>query len=381
MIKKVVIYGAGNAGKHLYSESKKIKELNVIAFIDNKIEGLIDNIPIYDSKHFWNKQESIDEVYITAGGQKTLRFMIEDCRENVPNADLYIIYDIAGKNKLELTQDAHWNERWVRKLFFSQEKPSLHYFEVPITDNCNLNCKGCLFASNLSVCDRKSQDVPLESLKNDAKRMSELFYDVPWIRILGGEPLMHPDIIQILEYYRQCFPCSEIDLCTNGLLIPKMEDNFWACIKKNRISIHVSGYKPVYKMLNRIDAILKEHAIEYVILKRDRFFKYYTESDIHDMNWNFDNCIASGCYEVYRGNIFTCSAVIAFQRFNNSLNMNYILTEGKDYFALNSEADAFKIKQKLESPSNVCKYCDVKNSQSFEWKYSGTELVKEDFLL
>lgn len=132
----------------------------------------------------------------------------------------------------------------IRKLRFSKEKPSLSYFEVPITDSCNLNCKGCLFASNMT---KGIQHIRFDTLVKDARRMSELFYDIPWIRILGGEPLMPPNITEILRTYREYFPDSEVDLCTNGLLIPSMRETFWDCIKKERILIHISGYEPVYR--------------------------------------------------------------------------------------------------------------------------------------
>ena len=187
-----------------------------------------------------------------------------------------MMHDIAGKCHIPLFNDRGMIETRIRKLRFSDKKPSLSYFEVPITDICNLNCKGCLFASNL-VQKEKIEHVSFTELEQDAKRMSELFYDIPWIRILGGEPLMHPDIIEIFKSYRKYFPDSEIDLCTNGLLIPKMSREFWDTVKQERISIHISGYKPVYHMLDKIDKILKAEKIPYAILKREKFLKYYTK--------------------------------------------------------------------------------------------------------
>ncbi len=47
---------------------------------------------------------------------------------------------------------------------------------MPITDKCNLNCKGCLFACNALGGD---EHIEKKQIINDAKRMSELFCDVP----------------------------------------------------------------------------------------------------------------------------------------------------------------------------------------------------------
>ena len=221
---------------------------------------------IYPAKHFFDLEskrcEKVDAIFIAVGAQKTLKFMIDMCKENgVEN--IYVMHDIVGKCHLTVFDEKGMMiERRIRKLKFSEIKPSLAYFEVPITESCNLNCKGCLFASNIT---KGTQHINLDELIKDAKRMAELFYDVPWIRILGGEPLMHPNIVEVLKCYRQYFPDSEIDLCTNGLLLHQMRNEFWECIKNEKISIHISGYKPTYQMLGKIERVKEEQGIPYVI--------------------------------------------------------------------------------------------------------------------
>lgn len=379
-VMKISIFGAGSAGKYLCDEIMlNTNEITVLAFVDNFVEGKYRNICIYKPDEFFScVAKEVDAIFIAAGAQKTLKTMIDICLKN-DFSNLYMMHDIAGKCRLPLFRNGAVIDSRIRKLRFSEEKPSLHYFEVPVTDNCNLNCKGCLFASNLIS---NVSHVPYEDLWKDARRMSELFYDVPWIRILGGEPLMHPNIIEILECYREYFPDSEVDLCTNGLLIPKMEEKFWECIKKNRISIHVSGYKPTYAQLNRIDVILREREIPYVILKREKFLKYYTSKPENDMENSFQECIASGCYEVYRGKISSCSAVIAFEHFNEKFHSEYVITEEEDWFDIQKEGfDAWKVKKKLEMPSYCCKYCNVNKMVSFDWDYSPKDVELDDFLV
>ena len=377
---KIVIFGAGKAGKYLYDEiAEKAKNIEVVGFLDSFLEGKYKGKKIYHPNVFFDTVKlDIDAVFIAAGAQKTLKTMINACRENDID-QLYMMHDIAGKCRLPLFDEKGMIETRIRKLRFSNQKPSLSYFEVPITDNCNLNCKGCLFASNMT---QGVQHVNLNDLEKDAKRMSELFFDVPWIRILGGEPLMHPNIIEILKSYRRYFPDSEIDLCTNGLLIPRMKKNFWDCIKRERISIHVSGYKPTYDMLDKIDKILREQHIPYVILKRETFLKYYTNIPNHDMKRSFERCSASGCYEVYRGRLSTCSAVIAFEKFNTTFGTSYMITENEDWFNIhNSEINPWKIKEKLESPSCLCKYCSDTKTEIFEWEYNSKRIELSDYII
>lgn len=376
---KIVIFGSGNAGKFLFNEiSNNSEDIEVIAFLDNFAYGDYKGKRIYRPEDFFDIYGMIDAVFIAAGAQKTLKTMIDICLEN-KIYDIYMMHDIAGKCHLPLFDETGMIETRIRKLKFSKEKPSLSYFEVPITDCCNLNCKSCLFASNLV---QGAQHVDIKILRQDADRMSQLFFDIPWIRILGGEPLMHPDIIEVLQLYRKYFPESEIDLCTNGLLISKMNYEFWNCIRKERISIHISGYKPVYHLLNQIDSILKEQQVPYAILRRDKFLKYYTKESTNDMQKSFEKCIASGCYEVYKGRISTCSAVIAFEKFNDIFKTKYQITENEDWFDIhNPKLDAWEVKKKLESPSFACKYCSDSVRESFEWDYSSKSPLLDDYLL
>lgn len=376
---KIAIYGAGYAGQYLYDQIlENSNDIQVICFIDNYVTGTYRGCVIKTAKNFWNSKKNIEAIIVTAGAQKTLRLMINECRAN-DIEEIYMLHDIAGKKHLTLFDDKGvlLSDR-VRKLEFSKEKPSLHYFEVPVTDNCNLNCKGCLFASNIT---KGEKHVPYDVIESDAKRMAELFYDVPWIRILGGEPLMHPDINKILCCYRETFPKSEIDLCTNGLFIPKMNEEFWSCVKENRVSIHVSGYKPTYNILNKIDAKLSEHGLPYVILKRDNFLKYYTVTSDNDMKENFEKCIASACYEVYRGKLSSCSGVIAFEKFNEIFATEYDIKKDEDYFEIHSSTlNADEIKRRLEMSSNICKYCNVSKMKSFEWNHTSV-LRLEDYIV
>lgn len=379
-MEKIVIFGAGKAGRFLFDQIvSESKNYTVVVFLDSFLTGNYRGIEIMTPQLFFESSKiEYDAIFLAAGAQKSLKTMIKICR-NYQVENIYMMHDIAGKCCLPVFEGGKISERYIRKLRFSSEKPSLAYFEVPITDNCNLNCKGCLFASNVTDGVRH---VPLENIEQDAKRMSELFYDVPWIRILGGEPLMHPDIKEVLECYRMNFPDSEIDLCTNGLLIPKMGKEFWECMRNNRISIHVSGYKPTYSIMKQIEYILREQNIPFAVLRREQFDKYYTIDGSNQIQKSYQKCSASGCYEVYRGRISTCSAMIAFEKFNEQFGTDYELIEDEDWFDIhNPEVNAWNIYRKLDGPSQMCRYCSDSKTETFPWEYSYGKLSIDDFVV
>lgn len=276
--------------------------IEVIGFGDNFAEGEYRQKPIYKVEKILKEyNKKIDAIFIAAGAQKTVKFMIDIALvRNIK--EIYMLHDIAGKCELSPFDDnGDMIPSRLRKIGFSDKRPTLPYYEVPVTDRCNLNCKGCLFGCNALS---NGADIEYVQIEKDVRRIKELFYDIPWIRILGGEPLMHPRIIYILKMYRKTFPSTKIDLCTNGLLIPKMPREFFDVLKNEHISIHVSGYKPTYNILDKVDEIFKSYDLDYTILKRDSFSKYYTLEVDKDMISNYSQCIASGCRELYRGRLF-----------------------------------------------------------------------------
>lgn len=80
-------------------------------------------------------------------------------------------------------------------------RPSL-FFDIEVTEHCNLNCKSC--GSFAPLADEEYIDI--DELDRDLRRLSELSDgEVHHINILGGEPLLHPEIARIVEMVRHYF--------------------------------------------------------------------------------------------------------------------------------------------------------------------------------
>jgi organic radical activating enzyme len=62
------------------------------------------------------------------------------------------------------------------------------------------------------------------------------------VRIMGGEPLLHPHLETILHETRHHWTDSRIELITNGLLLPKMKPSLYETIKEVRAAVTVSKH-------------------------------------------------------------------------------------------------------------------------------------------
>ena len=123
--------------------------------------------------------------------------------------------------------------------FFSKKtkKPDLRFFNINLVDHCNLNCKYCDHFS--PIAEERYADV--KDLERDFKRIKSLV-NVQYIALMGGEPLLHPNLPQIFNMCRRVLPTTTFSLFTNGILLTKQDENFWKSCYKNNISIHISRY-------------------------------------------------------------------------------------------------------------------------------------------
>lgn len=91
----------------------------------------------------------------------------------------------------------------------------LHEFWIHVTNRCNLSCTHCLFSSSPQEKDTLSFELMLEHI-NDAYRLGcRLFV------LSGGEPLVYPKIIELIEAILS-FSGASVVILTNGLLLEKV---------------------------------------------------------------------------------------------------------------------------------------------------------------
>jgi len=82
------------------------------------------------------------------------------------------------------------------------------FIMISITNQCNLNCQGCWVS-----IDNTSKGMEEEILNNiilSSKKKGSYFFG-----ILGGEPIMYPKLIEVLESHPDCY----FQLFTNGTLL------------------------------------------------------------------------------------------------------------------------------------------------------------------
>ena len=93
----------------------------------------------------------------------------------------------------------------VRAKYFSAP----FYMHLYVTERCNLQCRMC------NIWKRKSKEMTIKEIEQCAEILKEL--KVPNIVVTGGEPLLRPDIVDIVSLLNDYG--FSIRLQTNGTLI------------------------------------------------------------------------------------------------------------------------------------------------------------------
>ena len=101
--------------------------------------------------------------------------------------------------------------------------------QIFITSKCNLICEGC-FVRKISNTGHMSLD-EYKSILIEAEQIN-----VKQINIIGGEPLLHPDIETFI--YKTYIRGFKITVYTNGVFLPNLKSVYPENVVKFRVSLY-----------------------------------------------------------------------------------------------------------------------------------------------
>lgn len=256
------------------------------------------------------------------------------------------------------------------------------HFEVSLVGHCNLNCKGCAHFS----CLGEEEFADLEEVTASFQRLSELFdKEAEYIHLLGGEPLLHPDICGFMVQARTYFPKAKVQLVTNGLKLLSMDEAFYQCCRENQIEICVTKY-PVQTDYEKIKTFVEEKQVQFSFYLHDDEVKTFNKLSLDVTGTqkgaeNFVRCyMANSCIFLYHGRLYPCS-VIPNTRFFNRHFGQQLQESPEDSIDIFKALSADEILNFLCKPVPFCRYCNLdKRRGDVKWeisKKSATEWVDE----
>lgn len=251
-----------------------------------------------------------------------------------------------------------------KKNLIKKENPVFPYIEIPIVAGCNLKCNNCSFFCNYID---EILYVDIEEFKKDLKELSRKV-KINRLRILGGEPLLHPKVSDFLIASRILFPESAICIVTNGILLTQVQEEFWQTLIKYNIALDISYY-PIWKdNFKAIENLIKHHDIKnYTIKDSSSFYNLLNKKGDSNIKKTYQNCICKKWINLWNHKLYPCTN--AFRVFyNKKFNTKLDIPKGFDIYKESGE-NLYKKLISEGKPSKACRFCNIYCKQDKWSKY------------
>ena len=235
-------------------------------------------------------------------------------------------------------------------------------FELHVVEHCNLSCAHCC---NMSPY-LDAHLMTVEEVDAQCRQMAKhLHADV--FKIMGGEPLLHPNITEILHAIRASGIGDIVRLFTNGLLLHRMPDAFWAALDQLTISDYSSApVKPAH--LADVEEKARNFDVVLNVKRVDRFSQVMSpnrESDPAKVQATYDSCwLRDRCLIVRGGAFFKCTRAAYFREFQERIEVTAPETDPAAVVATDGvPIDAPDFGERLlahlnaTEPMGACRYC------------------------
>jgi organic radical activating enzyme len=182
--------------------------------------------------------------------------------------------------------------------FVLKQKVHIFQTDVLVTEKCNLACSFCnMFIPHYEL--PKHRDIQI--ILSDIDSYFNLVDYVSIFHLVGGEPFLHPNIKDIIEYILEKYS-DKIDkfiITTNGTVLPKEE--ILEILKNNNVILSVSNYSnKLEKLKSKVDRVLgtyQENNINHYVRNNIEWYDFgdlriknnMSEEELID---HFDSCTA-----------------------------------------------------------------------------------------
>lgn len=258
-------------------------------------------------------------------------------------------------------------------------KPILPFAEIMVTQACNISCAGCTNYSDLPHKGFLTWNEGREQILPWLDRVS-----IPDFGIIGGEPLLNPDIKQWIVGIRKLLPSAQIRFTTNGLLLEKHLDILDLCSDVGNVVFKITKHLDDTKLDKLIQIIFDKFNWEPVIefgINRWRtnndlrlqinspavfvktFVGEYRNMKPHnsDPDEAFKICCQKTCPLIYQGKLYKCSTTALLEDVLSRFDQPN-LTEWEKYLHKGlspdcSESDLNNFIQNFGQPHSMCSQC------------------------
>ena len=241
-----------------------------------------------------------------------------------------------------------------------EQRNELEAMEIHAAEHCNLNCKNCSMFCGLV---KKEAFPDYSEFEKGICLLKKYFQHVKVFRIIGGEPLLNPELDRYIYKIRDTYPYTDIRLISNGILVRQMSGKLIKAVRECHVTFIVTQYAALKKSIDEIKAFLTEKKIPHIVTEVvTEFQKIYNAAGNSSVDENFYRCHwKSSCATMYGTQIATCFVPFVIHYLSDRFELG-ICESGK--IDLTEEGlTAREIRRRMHTPFDLCRYCAPKG----EW--------------
>lgn len=370
-----IIYGAGKKarmvfGKLLY-ENVDITHFKIAVTDRTKEPEAIFGIPVFAINEL-KEQHEMYAVLIAVSYDKEIFIKENLCRLGFKNVysindeyktwandsyykryvDPYIetVRQLCIDQKVSL-EETDKNVKKALEAIKDQNKINLARLVVILGTKCSLKCKEC---NNLIPYFREKRDFDKKSLIKSLDNFLDKVHILLRCELVGGEPFLSDNLQDILQYLINKKNVCQIEITTNGTIVPK--DYLISLLKNSKVKVRISDYGRIVHTDNLIN-FLDENQINYQILKSGKWISpggiHKRGRGVEKLKRYYANCSSAYyCKTLFDGKLFSCARSASLSA------LGYM--EEKEYLEINADIIGETIKDFwLMDYSEACDYCDI----------------------
>ena len=354
-----IIWGVTPLGKYLVNKVMySHKRFKPVAFVDNNPElwgTVAEGIDIISYQELLNRKNLQNIRILLAIKDARSIFQILGQMENTLVANIGIVNPRVMFSEVSI--DLSESKEILWSVHEGKRYRIIPRIEVNLIDACNLKCKGCTHFSSIY---EKSSVYPLTEYKRDLLQLRKVG-GMLRLRLLGGEPFLLGNLDEYITIAREIFPEAGIEIVTNGLLIPEIDERLLLAIKTNHVSVTVTPYQPTLMKKEKIVECLEEHGIVWHFEGEEisEFFRSLTLQNTHNAEKSNKECLSAGCAFLRKGKLYKCPLDGLVNDFYHYYGLERRHESGMDIYQ-EPEVLYEKLIDYALKPVEMCRYCAEK---------------------
>lgn len=234
--------------------------------------------------------------------------------------------------------------------------------EINAVRHCTFACTNCNHASTRYT---DKYFMPVDVLRRDLDVMKQ-HLRTKLLFVQGGEPLLHPDVVTLLRLCVESGISKTAGVLSNGTLLKKMKDDFWALLRDGRCELRLSCYPD---LAPDIVPWIQRKADEWGFFVRpqqiDAFKPVFRQND----GSTYHGCPWKRCLTIHEGYFYLCPL--------STFWPSQFMTRVEKWKDISATVDGLEIASMTDErlgsflgrkhPLESCKICSGATGDSIPW--------------